>query len=92
MTTAFLTDERCFWHGGGAYALTMPVGGPMVLAPLIVWWSSKRSRSSAFLTPVEWQPAAVMKLQHLILSRWQGMEAPEEHRDQHGPGQAVTHA
>ena len=29
MTTAFLTDERVFWHGGGAYALTMPVGGPM---------------------------------------------------------------
>ncbi|MEI4472674.1 class II histone deacetylase [Frigidibacter sp. MR17.24] len=27
MTTAFYTDERCFWHHGGNYALTMPVGG-----------------------------------------------------------------
>jgi acetoin utilization deacetylase AcuC-like enzyme len=27
MTTAFFTDERCFWHGGGQYALTLPVGG-----------------------------------------------------------------
>lgn len=27
MTTAFLWDERCFWHHGGAYALTMEVGG-----------------------------------------------------------------
>ncbi|MBK6467678.1 MAG: class II histone deacetylase [Rhodobacter sp.] len=27
MTTAFFWDERCFWHGGGNYALTMPVGG-----------------------------------------------------------------
>ena len=27
MTTAFFTDERCFWHGGGNYALTLPVGG-----------------------------------------------------------------
>ena len=27
MTTAFFTDERCFWHGGGHYALTLPVGG-----------------------------------------------------------------
>jgi acetoin utilization deacetylase AcuC-like enzyme len=27
MTTAFLTDERCFWHSGGNYALTLPVGG-----------------------------------------------------------------
>jgi acetoin utilization deacetylase AcuC-like enzyme len=27
MTTAFLWDERCFWHGGGNYAFTLPVGG-----------------------------------------------------------------
>ena len=27
MTTGFLTDERCFWHLGGNYALTAPVGG-----------------------------------------------------------------
>jgi acetoin utilization deacetylase AcuC-like enzyme len=27
MTTALYTDERCFWHGGGNYAFTLPVGG-----------------------------------------------------------------
>jgi len=27
MTTAFFTDERCFWHSGGNYAFTLPVGG-----------------------------------------------------------------
>jgi acetoin utilization deacetylase AcuC-like enzyme len=27
MTTAFYFDERCFWHGGGNYAFTLPVGG-----------------------------------------------------------------
>ena len=27
MTTAFYWDERCFWHGGGNYAATLPVGG-----------------------------------------------------------------
>jgi len=27
MTTGFFTDERCFWHGGGNYAFTLPVGG-----------------------------------------------------------------
>jgi acetoin utilization deacetylase AcuC-like enzyme len=27
MTTAFFWDERCFWHHGGQYALTLPVGG-----------------------------------------------------------------
>ena len=32
MTTAFLTDERCFWHSGGNYAFMAPVGG--VVQPL----------------------------------------------------------
>ncbi len=27
MTTAFITDERTFWHGGGHYAFTLPAGG-----------------------------------------------------------------
>lgn len=27
MQTGFFHDERCLWHGGGDYALTMPVGG-----------------------------------------------------------------
>lgn len=27
MSTAFYSDERCFWHGGGNYAFTVPVGG-----------------------------------------------------------------
>jgi acetoin utilization deacetylase AcuC-like enzyme len=27
MTTGFYWDERCFWHGGGNYAGTLPVGG-----------------------------------------------------------------
>lgn len=26
-STAFFTDERCFWHSGGSYALVLPVGG-----------------------------------------------------------------
>ena len=27
MQTAFFTDERCFWHGGGNYSFTLPTGG-----------------------------------------------------------------
>lgn len=27
MTTGFFWDERCFWHGGGNYAMMLPVGG-----------------------------------------------------------------
>lgn len=26
MSTGFFWDERCFWHGGGNYAYTLPVG------------------------------------------------------------------
>jgi acetoin utilization deacetylase AcuC-like enzyme len=26
MTTGFFWDERCFWHGGGNYAFTLPIG------------------------------------------------------------------
>jgi len=25
--TGFFTDERCFWHAGGNYAFTLPIGG-----------------------------------------------------------------
>lgn len=27
MATGFFWDEKCFWHGGGQYALTLPLGG-----------------------------------------------------------------
>ncbi|MFY0690738.1 MAG: class II histone deacetylase [Paracoccaceae bacterium] len=27
MSTAFFSDERCFWHAGGDYAFTLPLGG-----------------------------------------------------------------
>lgn len=27
MSTGFYWDEQCFWHGGGNYAMTLPVGG-----------------------------------------------------------------
>ncbi len=29
MTTGFFWDERCFWHAGGNYAFTVPLGGLM---------------------------------------------------------------
>lgn len=31
--TAFFWDERCFWHGGGNYSFTLPVGG--LVQPLV---------------------------------------------------------
>ncbi|MDC0738161.1 class II histone deacetylase [Cognatishimia sp. SS12] len=45
MKTGFFWDERCFWHYGGDYALTLPVGGlvqPMVSGGLPESPESKR--------------------------------------------------
>ena len=33
MRTGFFWDERCFWHGGGNYAFTLPIGG--LVQPLV---------------------------------------------------------
>lgn len=33
MNTGFFWDERCFWHGGGNYAFTLPLGG--LVQPLV---------------------------------------------------------
>ncbi len=89
-TTGLVLLGATMWLSPVLVPWLLPVGLPMVFAPVIICWSSKASRTPVFLTPVEWQPTAVMKLQHLILSRWQGMETPVENRDQ--PGTAVTHA
>lgn len=33
MATAFYWDERCFWHHGGNYVLTMPAGEQVSAEP-----------------------------------------------------------
>ena len=45
MTTGFFWDERCFWHAGGNYAFTMPVGG--LVQPLAAGGLPEISRSLA---------------------------------------------
>ena len=37
MTTGFYWDERCFWHGGGNYAASLPAGG--LVQPLAAGFS-----------------------------------------------------
>lgn len=48
----------------------LPVGVPMVLAPVIIAWSSHDSSPRVLGTPAEYAPAAVMRLQDAILARW----------------------
>lgn len=59
----------------------LPVGVPMVLAPVILWWSSKRSVSRLLGVPGEYEKPAVVALHDQILARWtldEEAEAEEE--------------
>ena len=57
MTTGFFWDERCFWHGGGNYALTAPVGGlvqPLATGGLPETPEAKRRLKSLMEVTVLW--------------------------------------
>ena len=63
----WLSPELVLW--------LMPVALPMVLAPLLISWSSRPSRSALFSTETELSPAPVMRLHDAILARWdEGLE------------------
>ncbi|WP_349665891.1 glucans biosynthesis glucosyltransferase MdoH [Phaeovulum sp. NW3] len=48
----------------------LPVGVPMVLAPVVIWWSSQDSSGRLMGTPTEYAPSPVMALQERIFDRW----------------------
>lgn len=48
----------------------LPVGVPMVLAPLVLWWTSQDSSGGLMGVPTEYDHAPVMVLQDAILDRW----------------------
>ncbi len=49
----------------------LPVALPMILAPLILWWSSQESRTTLFTTPAEQTIPPVLATHDAILARWQ---------------------
>lgn len=77
------------WFAPGLVPWLLPVALPMVLAPVIIAWSSRPSRSRLFSTPTERGPSPVIVQQGLILQQWQGMETADE---PDLPGAAVRHA
>ncbi|MEZ5884421.1 MAG: glucans biosynthesis glucosyltransferase MdoH [Paracoccaceae bacterium] len=54
----------------------LPVGVPMILAPLILGWSSHDSNSMLMAVPTEYAPAPVMLAQERIFERWSAQFAP----------------
>ncbi|PTV93766.1 membrane glycosyltransferase [Rhodobacter aestuarii] len=54
----------------GLFLWLLPVGVPMVLAPLILVWSSRPSRSRLMGVPAEYAKPAVVALHDAVLDRW----------------------
>jgi len=52
----------------------LPVALPMALAPVIIAWSSRASRTRLFSVETESAPAPVMDLHDRFLARWEGFE------------------
>ncbi len=53
----------------------LPVALPMALAPVIIAWSSRPSRTGLFTIGTEITPAPVMQLHDRVLRRWEGFDA-----------------
>lgn len=58
----------------------LPVGLPMVFAPVILWWSSKSSTSRLMSVPSEYATPPVVALHDALLARW--TEADEAEAEQ----------
>ncbi|MCV2879844.1 glucans biosynthesis glucosyltransferase MdoH [Sedimentimonas flavescens] len=54
----------------GLFLWLLPVGGPMIFAPVLLWWSSRPSTGQLMGVPTEYSPAPVMQLHDTIFERW----------------------
>ncbi|WP_136682891.1 glucans biosynthesis glucosyltransferase MdoH [Falsirhodobacter xinxiangensis] len=75
VTTGVVGLGTCYLLAPGLVPWLLPIVIPMILAPVVVSWTSKRSRTTLFTAPLELSPAPVMILQDRILAAWQGGEA-----------------
>ncbi|APZ52199.1 glucans biosynthesis glucosyltransferase MdoH [Salipiger abyssi] len=48
----------------------LPVGAPMIAAPMLLRWTSLPSQSPLMTVPVELRPAPVMQIHDRIVTRW----------------------
>ena len=77
---AWVAPELTLW--------LLPVGGPMLLAPLLIWASSLPMDTWLFRSPEEADPAPVITRWREIHDRWTG--APGEGHAQAGAARAVA--
>ena len=82
LAEAWAASHWVVWTGALSLAMTfylapwlviwmLPVLVPMMLAPVIISWSSRRGRDGLFLTPTDLEEAPVMRRQREILTGWE---------------------
>ncbi|WP_096785470.1 glucans biosynthesis glucosyltransferase MdoH [Rhodobacter sp. CZR27] len=76
-----------YYFAPGLVPWLLPVAIPMILSPLVIMSTSKRSCSALFTTPLDMAPTPVLLAHEAILADWQNSQAPEE-----GMALAVQHA
>ncbi len=76
VTSGMIGLGLAIWLSPALVAWLLPVLAPMLIAPLIISWSSGPSRSSLFRTPEEMAEPPVMQAHYRILSAWEAQGAP----------------
>ncbi|WP_444454122.1 glucans biosynthesis glucosyltransferase MdoH [Rhodobacter capsulatus] len=82
MTTWFFAPGLLLW--------LLPVGLPMVFAPVILSWSSRPSRSRLMGVPSEYAKPAVVKLHDEVLNRWALDVEAEQEQDARQPKKELS--
>ncbi|MDF2141040.1 glucans biosynthesis glucosyltransferase MdoH [Paenirhodobacter sp. CAU 1674] len=54
----------------GLFLWLLPVGVPMIFAPVLLWWSSHPSTGRLMGVPTEYAPPPIMVLHDQIFARW----------------------
>ncbi|WP_151720577.1 glucans biosynthesis glucosyltransferase MdoH [Gemmobacter serpentinus] len=71
VTTGLVSLAVTWYLAPGLVVWMLPVLVPMMLAPLIISWSSRRAGGGLFLTPTEVEEPPVMRRQREILGDWE---------------------
>jgi len=89
VTSGALGLALAWWLSPALLPWLLPVAGPMVLAPVIIAWSSRPARSDLFSTPEDASTSDLITAHHRMLGRWLGEDAPPSGTP---APMAVTHA
>ena len=74
VTTGLLVLSASWFLSPGLIPWLLPVAGPMLLAPLIISWTSQPSQTRLLTTPSEARPDRVIGLADSVLARWTGTD------------------